>query len=108
MLSNGSLSMGHARALLSIEGRTNQIEAARKIINKRLSVREAELLSKKRSKPLEVKTKKDPEIVALEEKLIKHLGTKVRIFYKIKKGGKIEIEYYSLEELDRLLEILLG
>lgn len=108
MLYNGSLSMGHARALLSIEGRTIQIEAARKIIKKGLSVREAELLVKKISKPPKVSPTKDPQILSLEEKLIKHLGTRVHILHKRKKGGKIEIEYYSLEELDRLLEILMG
>jgi ParB family chromosome partitioning protein len=109
LIYNGSLSMGHAKALLSIEGRARQIEAARKIVNKGLSVREAEALSKKTSR-MKKKTKilKDPQISSLEEKLIKSLGTKVRILHKGKKGGKIEIEYYSLEELDRLLEILTG
>jgi ParB family chromosome partitioning protein len=50
---------------------------------------------------------KDPQVASLEEKLIKHLGTKVRVMNKGKRG-KIEIEYYSLEELDRLLDILMG
>jgi len=108
LIYNGSLSMGHAKALLSVEGRANQIEAARKIIRKGLSVREAEALSKKTSKPKKTKILKDPQISSLEEKLIKSLGTKVRILHKGKKGGKIEIEYYSLEELDRLLEIFTG
>ena len=99
--------MGHAKAILAIEGKANQIDAARKIIKKGLSVREAELLSKKISRPAKVTSAKDPQISSLEEKLIKTLGTKVRILNKGKKG-KIEIEYYSLEELDRLLDILLG
>ena len=103
---NGSLSAGHAKAILTIDGRANQIDAARKIIKKGLSVREAELLSGKTSRPPKVKSK-DPQISSLEEKLIKNLGTKVRILNRGKRG-KIEIEYYSLEELDRLLEILLG
>ena len=103
---NGSLSAGHAKAILTIDGRANQIDAARKIIKKGLSVREAESLSGKTSRPPKVKSK-DPQISSLEEKLIKNLGTKVRILNKGKRG-KIEIEYYSLEELDRLLEILLG
>jgi len=107
MLYNGSLSMGHARALLSIEGRTNQIEAAGKIIRQGLNVRESELLAKRISKPAKGVVKKDPQISSLEEKLIKQLGTKVRIKHRGKKGGKIEIEYYSLDELDRLLEILM-
>lgn len=108
MLYNGSLSMGHARALLAVEGRTRQIEAARKIIKSSLSVRETELLAKNISKPPRSGDKKDPQIASLEEKLIKHLGTKVRISHKGKKGGKIEIEYYSLDEFDRLLEILMA
>lgn len=107
MLYNGSLSMGHARALLSVEGKTRQIEAARKIIRSSLSVRETELLAKNISKPAKPAGRKDPQISSLEEKLIKHLGTKVRIMHKGKKGGKIEIEYYSLDEFDRLLEILM-
>jgi len=112
LISDGSLSMGHARAVLSIEGRAHQIEAVRKIITKGLSVREAEALAKNISlagtkKSKSHKAQKTPEIASLEDKLIKSLGTKVRIHHKGKKGGKIEIEYYSLDELDRLLEILM-
>lgn len=114
LISDGSLSMGHARAVLSIEGKATQIEAARRIITKGLSVREAESLAKdistigatKKSKGH--KGHKDPQIASLEDKLIKSLGTKVRIQHKGKKGGRIEIEYYSLDELDRLLDILMG
>jgi ParB family chromosome partitioning protein len=70
-------------------------------------VREAESLTKVASKTKPSKPPKDPQISSLEEKLIKGLGTKVRIIHKGKKG-QIEIEYYSLEELERLLEILLS
>jgi len=107
LLYNGSLSMGHARALLGVEGRSRQVEAARKIIQAGLSVREAEKLAKAGQKAAKAGRLKDPQISSLEERLIKHLGTKVRISHKGKRG-KIEIEYYSLEELDRLLEILQG
>jgi ParB family chromosome partitioning protein len=107
LIYNGSLSTGHAKAILAVDGKVNQLEVARKIIKKGLSVREAEVLSRKIAKPPKVKSNKDPQISSLEEKLIKSLGTKVRILNKGKKG-KIEIEYYSLDELDRLLEILLG
>jgi len=106
-LYNGSLTMGHAKAILSIEGRATQIDAARRIIKKGLSVREAELLAKKIPLSPKAKTSVDPQISSLEEKLIKNLGTKVRIINRGKKG-KIEIEYYSFEELERLLDILLG
>lgn len=112
LINDGYLSMGHARAILGIDGRANQTEAARKIIKKGLSVREAEALSKKLSSPhssrLTSHAHKDPQIASLEDKLRKSLGTKVRVHHKGKKGGKIEIEYYSLDELDRLLEILMG
>ncbi len=106
----GSLSTGHAKALLQVENQRLQIEIAKKIIHKGLSVREAEILSKKGSSSIsrtKRKTRKDPQIASLEEKLMHSLGTKVRLIHKSNKGGKIEIEYYSLEELDRLLEILI-
>lgn len=104
---NGSLSMGHAKAILSIEGKAQQVDIVRKIVKRKLSVREAESLSRKISKPKKTPRHKDPQISSLEEKLIKNLGTKVRIKTSGKRG-KIEIEYYSLDELERLLDILLG
>ncbi len=107
-LAQGSLSIGHAKALLQIDDPLAQIAAAKKIIKNGMSVREAEAMSQKtatsRPKP---KAAKDPQIASLETKLIQSLGTKVKLSYKPnKKSGKIEIEYYSLDELDRLLEIL--
>ncbi len=111
LVNSSSLSMGHAKALLSIEVRQKQIEAAREIIKRGLSVREAEALCKKlagaapQEKPKK-KKEKLPEVADLEDRLTKSLGTKVQIRHKDKQG-KIEIDYYSLDELDRLLEILL-
>jgi len=108
LVNDETLSMGHARAILSIEGKSGQIEAARKIIGKSLSVREAETLTKKWVSEVKKKTylkERDPQIESIEERLISHLGTKVRIHHRGNRG-KIEIEYYSLDELDRLLEIL--
>ncbi len=99
--------------MLGIVGERAQIRAARKIVSKGLSVREAEKLAKGARPPLKghvkssVKEGKDPNIRALEQKLIKNLGTKVRLKHKGKKGGVLEIEYYSLEELDRIVELLL-
>ncbi|GBE33919.1 chromosome-partitioning protein Spo0J [bacterium BMS3Bbin06] len=106
-ISNGHLSMGHAKALLSLPSPKTQIEAARRVLNKGLSVRETEALCKRLLSPDKKgkKSGKDPNITALEERLKQSLGTKVRIAHR-GKGGKIEIEYYSLDELDRLLEIL--
>jgi ParB family chromosome partitioning protein len=112
LIADGSITMGHARAILSIDKKAHQLDAARKIIKKGLSVRETESLAKNLSliadKKSKAKQHKDPQIASLEDKLIKSLGTKVRLHHKGKKGGKIEIEYYSLDELDRLLDILLS
>jgi ParB family transcriptional regulator, chromosome partitioning protein len=110
LVNDETLSMGHARAILSIEGKSGQIEAARKIIGKGLSVREAETLTKKWVSEIRKKThpkERDPQIESIQERLIRHLGTKVRIHHRGNRG-KIEIEYYSLDELDKLLEILTG
>lgn len=110
MLHEGSITFGHAKALLGIEDRSLQIEIARRIIKEGLTVRQTEeavkkLLSHghKRSR----KPSRDPNISSLEEKLKKTLGTTVRIIHKGKKG-KIEITYNSLEEFDRLLDLLSG
>ncbi len=107
-INNDSISIGHAKALLTLENRQKQIEAATEIIKKGLSVREAEALCKRLSQPAMPKKKKEklPEVADLENKLTGSLGTKVKIQHKDKRG-KIEIEYYSLDELDRLLEILM-
>jgi ParB family chromosome partitioning protein len=108
-IADGSLTMGHAKALLQIENQRVQIQVAKKIVNSGLSVREAEALCKKSptiSRPKR-DTRKDPHIASLEEKLMHSLGTKVRVIHKSNKQGRIEIEYYSLEELDRLLDILI-
>jgi ParB family chromosome partitioning protein len=110
-IADGSLGAGHAKALLQIENVKTQIEIAKKIIQKGLSVRETEALSRKAVSPGTPRHKphawKDPQIASLEDSLRQSLGTKVRLQHKGKKGGKIEIEYYSLDELDRLLEVLI-
>lgn len=107
LVAEGSLSMGHARAILAIEGAQAQTEAARKVVSKGLSVREAEALAARKPAAKRAKAAaRDPHIASLEEKLKKSLGTKVKIAHSGKRG-RIEIEYYSLEELDRLLDVLL-
>ncbi len=103
-LISGALSMGHAKALLSLERVREQIQAAALIVKKGLSVREAETLAQAlKSPPKEKKTRLSHELKSVEEKLRKALGTKVSIASKAK-GGRIVIEYYSVEELDRILE----
>ncbi len=109
LINSESISVGHAKALLVLESKQAQIAAARDIIKKGLNVRAAETLCKKLSqgRPAQIKKQeKMPEIADLENKLIQSLGTKVKIHHKGKKG-KIEIEYYSLDEFDRLFEILM-
>lgn len=111
MVADGSLSMGHARALLSIDSVSGQLNAARKIVAEGLSVRQAEKLAteqKGSSTGPAPKPPKDPNVAQLEDDLRRRLGTKVHL--KTQDGGKgrIEIEYFSLDELDRLLGMLRG
>lgn len=111
MLIDGELSGGHARALLSLEDSDLQYETACKIINDNLSVRDTEKLVKKilgRKVEKETAAARDDNnyiYQALEEKLKNILGTKVIIKRKQKNKGKIEIEYYSDEELERIIEM---
>jgi ParB family chromosome partitioning protein len=114
-MAEGKLSMGHAKVILAFESQSHQLEAARAAVRERLSVRQMEKLLAKRllgGKHKENLRKallkaKDPDVADLEERLIKSLGTKVRLRHRGKKGGRVEIEYYSLDELQRLLEKLL-
>jgi len=109
-LRKGKITMGHAKAILSLPTRTLQIQVLKEVLKKSLSVRQTEAICKKlteTSKPNKRKTYKDPNIQTIEEMLRKSLGTKVCLKHKGQKG-KIEIEYYSLEELDRLIELLTG
>ncbi|MDK2984380.1 MAG: ParB family transcriptional regulator, chromosome partitioning protein [Clostridia bacterium] len=116
-LSSGQLSIGHARALLPLENIDKQIELAKKIIENELTVREVEkivkdLLSEKdkdRKKEKEVdKEYINPMNKIFEDKLQELLGTKVKFKQKNKDSGKIEIEYYTSEDLERIIEILVG
>ncbi len=107
----GELSMGHARALLGLEDEEDILEARDQVVARKLSVRECEALVKKiknfgqpsrsKSEPAPV----DPELKRLEEELKRTLGTQVRILPR-GKGGKVEISYFSAEELERILALL--
>jgi len=106
-LSTGAISLGHAKALLSLERSRDQIQLASLIVKKDLSVREAEVLaSRLKNPPKEKKAIVSLELKSVEEKLRKVLGTKVNILSKAK-GGKIVIEYYSTDELERILDKIL-
>jgi len=103
-LATGALTMGHAKALLSLERVRDQMHAAVMIVKKGLSVREAEVLSSRlKNPPKEKKARLSHELKSIEEKLRKALGTKVIMTAK-SNGGRIVIEYYSAEELERILE----
>lgn len=106
-INQGDLTMGHAKVILSLDKPVKQIEASRRIIKKGLSVREAETLIARmlRQKKSVIKRKVDTHISALEDSLKRFLGTKVSIHHK-KRGGRIEIEYYSNDDLIRIIEVI--
>jgi len=111
MVVDGMLTTGHARALLAIEDPDIQFQTANRIFNEKLSVREVEKLVKNIGKERPQKKEENPQQTAiyqnLEEKMKAALGTKVSINRKNEQKGKIEIEYYSMEELERLMEIMI-
>ena len=103
------LSMGHARALLAVEHLPTQLNLSRKVVTKRLSVRELEKIVQNYKKKQEVScqpVKKDPELADLEKSLTRFLATKVSIRKKSNNSGRIEISFHSNEELSRLLDHL--
>lgn len=104
---NGDLSSGHARALLSIEDKAMQIKATEEILSKDLNVRETEKFVKKVLSKKEKKAPKklDEEYIAIEDRFREILGTKVKIV-RNNKNGKILIEYYSVDELERIVELI--
>ena len=114
MLINENISSGHARALLGLDDAEKQYNIATQIFDEKLSVRETEKLVKKiqnnKDIPVEKKKVSDPAMEAiyhdLEEKMKSILGTKVAINKKDDQKGKIEIEYYSMDELDRIIDLI--
>ena len=115
MVIDDMITTGHARALLGIENQEKQFHVAQKIFDEKLSVRAPEKLVKKiQQEKEESKPKKeekiDPKMEAilsdLEETMKGILGTKVAINRKDEKKGKIEIEYYSMDELDRIIDLI--
>ena len=114
MVIDDMISTGHARALLGLNDLEKQYTVAQQIFDEKLSVRETEKLVKKiqqekNQKDTEKNKKIDPKLEAichdLEEKMKGIFGTKVAINQKDNKKGKIEIEYYSMDELDRIMDL---
>ncbi len=113
MLIDNMLSSGHARALLAITDKEEQHTLALRVFDEKLSVRETESLVKKiladKDKKDEVPVKKPDDSVIyreIENRMKDILGTKVEIKQKAKNKGRIEIEYYSMDELERLIEMI--
>ncbi len=110
-LESGEISAGHARALLGLDDDDARILLCRDIVAKGLSVRRVEALVKEArqgpapSKPTTRRPPMDPLVADAEEKLRRHLGTAVHINQK-GKVGRIEIEFYSMDDLNRILELL--
>lgn len=107
LAAEGKISTGHARALASVKSQQKQIDLAVKAAKEGLSVRQIEKLAKEAKEPSArpKRTPKSADEKRVEEDLRKALGTKVSLNRKGKKG-KIEIEFYSSEELERLIELL--
>lgn len=109
-LQSGQISSGHARALLSLDDSELQVAICQQIIAQGLSVRRVETLVKaykdgSAKKPQKTQTYKDPNILSLEEDLQRHFGTSVNINRRGQKG-KIEIEFYNDDDLNRVLDLL--
>jgi ParB family chromosome partitioning protein len=109
LVASSALSMGHARALLPVEKEELQLQLAQDAVKKGLSVRQLEEIVKQLNVSRETKkkkvVKKEPQLIEMEERLRTRFGTSV----KIKKGskrGKIEIDFYSNEDLQRILDLL--
>lgn len=111
-LQSGQISTGHARPLLALDDPHLQSAICREIIAQGLSVRKVEALVNaykdgKRDKPKPAQTMKDPNLISLEEDLQRHFGTAVSIQRRGQKG-KIEIEFYTDDDLERVLDLLRG
>ena len=110
MVNKSLLSMGHARALLALSGH-EQAELARVVVNRALSVRETEALIKKTLAPPPNKTEKpepDPDILRLEQKISENLCAEVRIKSGKKGAGQLVINFHNNDELDGILQHLMG
>ena len=112
MIIDDMISTGHARALISIEDPDEQYNIAQKVFDEKLSVRDVEKLVKNLNKPEKPKKEevedKSLDIIYqdIEEKLKQTLGTKVAISSKGNGAGKMEIEFYSHDDLDKLIDLL--
>jgi len=112
MLAEKRLSMGHARAILALPDEELQLEVAEKAASQGMSVRQVEQMVQKMTQTREAKKQAEPEIdpnvkAAIQE-LENALGTKVRIIERAPGKGRIEIDYYSPDDLDRVYSVIVG
>lgn len=110
MLIDEMITAGHARAILSVSDKEAQVNVAMKVFDEKLSVRETESLVKRileppKEKKIEKNTAEDAIYESLEERMKGIMGTKVFINRKKNNKGKIEIEYYSKDELERIIDL---
>ena len=104
MVEQGNLSSGHARSLI---GLSNSVEIAKKVINKKLSVRQTEVLAQQfRNKKFKLVHKKDSNILDLQKILIEKTGLNVSISNKKNNSGIISFEYKNLEQLDKIIDTI--
>ena len=104
MVEKGNLSAGHARSLI---GLNNSTEIAKKIIEKKLSVRQSEILARQyRDKKIKLISKKDANIITLQKDLEEKTGLNVSVNNKKNNTGTISFEYQNLEQLDKLINII--
>lgn len=110
MVIDEMITTGHARALLAIDDKEQQYEIAQKIFDEKLSVRDIEKLVKNMNKPLKEKKQKSKNLdfiyKDMEDQMKASLGTKVSITAKEDGAGKIEIEFYSHDDLERIMDLL--
>lgn len=106
-ISQGKISSGHGKALLGVKNKKDRVELAKTIVEKNLNVREVEKMVSKTNtkKHTTKKEEKNPFVSQIEESLMRALGTKVTLTTK-RNGGKIEIEFYSDEDLQRIIETI--
>lgn len=108
MVAEGRLSRGHAKVLLGVESGKLRHSLAQRVVEEDLSVRQLEKLVQNKPKQGVLKKQNaDPQVQVVQDELQRLLGTRVRLTYKRGKG-KIEIEYYSDEELERIIELMRG
>ena len=104
MVENKNLSAGHARSLV---GLNNALEIAKKIVQKKLSVRQAEVLARQfRDKKFKLVHKKDPNILDLQKNLEDKTGLNVLINNRKNNSGSIVFEYQNLEQLDKIIDTI--